>query len=505
MIKKIITIFLILIILTSGIAFANDGGPVVAGDEKLSVTVKVKESAAEIGGQITLQLSMQNNDKYPISFHQIRRVFENCYEYIDEEIPMFTNRIMPGSIAYYDVTVTVPENIQWYIENGKYYANIKLLTMYSAHDDYYDIEEHESGYTYEDHYNIDTETIPIEITNIEDGSHLVNISINEELSDYYIHKSYDDIWYEENDYGLCGLIRKTITVENVSGEYIDMMYIPSNNRYRRAYNSEEEIFSMAAGSRVVQNVKNIHIIPDDAEVPDTLPLLYQATFLLNGQYYGSQILHEMHAVLPEAPEVNVTFKDFEVDDRDGECTITITNPTDKSYENFVFQVNFYDKNNKLIPYTTLDEEYYSGDSTLEPNETIEFPYSYYAGYGSLGKARYGYIYNNNVYTWAVHTDSHKETGIVEAIGYGTNPELEVIYSEPTATPGYWEPKITPAPTPTAKPTPLVTGQNIIVEKTGERAAIPLWAYYALIAALAAAAIIIIYKVKLNKEAGDAEG
>ena len=164
----------------------------------------------------------------------------------------------------------------------------------------------------------------------------------------------------------------------------------------------------------------------------------------------------------------------------------------------MFRVDNYDNAHELNISSTLTDIDYSGDTTFEPGETIEFPYSYYLGASYLGKVRYGYIYGDYIYTWAIGSSSDRDTGVVQAAQYGRNPEMKIDpvakINKPTATPGYQEAVITPVPRTTSVNKPIIE-----IEKTGQRAAIPMWAYYAAAFMLIVIAVILIYMKKREAE------
>ncbi len=514
MIKKLSIILFIIVLIFSPTTFANDGGAYTAGAEKLEVIIKPKTNTLEIGEKFTVQMILKNNDIYPILLDHISYMLDGMYIGIDgEDIPSSDIFINPGTSAYYDVSFIVDETINWYVKDGKYYVDVNPLIYYEAviqdppADFIFDRDCAMSDYYWE-FYNKDITPIPIEITNLNDGSDMAEIEIPEAIETIYFYYSEES---DDNAYDgeYTAELSQAIIVKNTSNEDIPEIYVPSG-RWKK---TSDDTFTLGKSEKIVQIVtKGFFLKPEN--IPDELKVYYRAIIKKSGKYYGVIKEVEIKAHFWEPPQIKFDF--YQIDDNGdtGICMMVMENISGAQYENFVY----YEDIQEIM--TNIDDVYIekyimkSGDKMVIP--------LYFNVSEQHQSFNIGFLADNIVYLWSVSfyysngeiTDISIFPSLREyPISMYINDLPSALTKSPSTTPAPETamPK-TPAPTAIAtanvqentpevpcafSPTPVTDGTEIV--KTNERPNIPAWIYTAFIAAGAAVCIMIYLMIKKNKD------
>ena len=517
MIKKLSIIMLIIIISFSPIAFANDGGPYTAGSEKLEVILKPKTNTLEIGEKFTVQMILKNNDIYPILLDDISYMLEGMYIGLDvEDIPSSEIFINPGTSAYYDVSFTVDETINWYVKDGKYFVDVNPTIYYEAAiedppaDFVFDRDCGRSDY-YWYFFNKEITPIPIEITNLNDGSSMAALQVQKAAEDVYFY--YDDTESHSYDGEYRAYIRQEITIENIGTDDIDEIYVPSGK-----WNViPDDTFTVAKNEEITQIVYNYYYIKPE-NIPGVLKANYSAIIKQDGKYYGIIKEEELTTHILQAPQIKFDFNQIEESEGKGSCTVIMENISGSAYDNLIYYTDTYTE------ITNIDDAYYE-KYVMSPKDKLIIPI-YFEADSSGSRLQIGYLINEYVYLWRVYFEYQDGTiSNVEISPYACDYHISGFFddicprstkSPEAAAVAETAAKETPAPvekqyeaaqesisdvpgTFSPKPMPADTAQDAEIVKTSERPNIPIGIYAAFAAAAAAVCVMIYLMIRKSKE------
>ena len=495
--KKRISIFVIILVLVFPVsAFANDGGPRLDDINLVSIKYDLKSEDIQIGGTFDFTLELTNNTSYPISYVIINKVFENDgYYYSNSEItPNYSQEaIAPGEKVTYEVSANVPYSIDWYKKDGSYYCDFDLTVLYDA--TYYDKNIHgeandPSMYTWA-YINPDIEPVPLEITNLFDGSGLAELSLDEKETVFYFP---DHQLYEMNIYNgeLSSEIYNYLTITNKSDATFSDVHMYNLMSGRISEDSPTDL--IPGGSLTANIVSSQFIIPEN--IKGNLRAKYKAIFKYGDSYYALDASKEYPAEMINCPLLSY-------DSIEGKPhSVLITNISDTDYENLYIDFGWPEyiapDNDTLFEASQLIDVLKAGESIeVACNNKDKYENNYLVGLIKEGKLFY----------WDVDMSTSKVVRLDDYVPFyyylsevapdyfktinDTNPSSEQTSSS------------APSPTDvvTTSPAPPSASPSPAIEVTGVKksSSIPFWVWYVLAVAVTAGAVLIIVLRKRHKD------
>lgn len=422
MLRKIISLIIALLCFVPTISFANDAGPILDTEDKMSIDFELKSREAEIGGTLDFTLTLTNNtaksmDNY-LYLHEIfmqtpltedvDKAFENLPELdAGEKLVLF-------------ISASVPQSVYWYKKGSGYYTDFRLFFDYFA----WEINEDDIDDSWYGSYYYESKPIPIKLTNVYDGKEILKLESVEKENAFYLGK---DLAPGDRKYDLTSSVHSKTSATNLSLYQLSNVVI----RKESGYKTEVLQVDVINPSEVYTQDLIYKQYIDKSEVPSKIPLEVKAIFTLNDKYYASVFSKKLPTVLIDFPDVEVN---AQPDPNNGRNYIlTIKNISESDYKDFYID-SYYDD-----PYI-----YYTNNfiGKFEENELQEFSlekpeYSYY-------HIIIGYVQDSMLFTWVIDFSS---TNNIEFITFKNIIYLEnyEIIASPT-----------PSPSPTASPTPKPT-------------------------------------------------
>lgn len=181
MLKKIFVFIIGLLCFIPTISFANDAGPILDTEDKMSIEFELKSREAQIGGTLDFTLTLSNNSPKPISWLMLRRVFKDTA--LTEDINVFENipELKAGEKKVLFLSASIPQNVYWYKKGNSYYTDFYLYFEYLAWETYEDSVD--GGW--KTYYFYKSDPVPIKLTNVYDGTEILKLESVEKENVFY--------------------------------------------------------------------------------------------------------------------------------------------------------------------------------------------------------------------------------------------------------------------------------------------------------------------------------
>ncbi len=468
--KKLLILLVFLLLVMPTDALANDGGSMMDDDGFLTIIAKPLSKECTIGEEFEFKLTLTNNTKYPIEAIMIHKIFDGTdIYYLDQanyDWGDFNCKILAGEKVELNVKTTVQPNIKWYKKKNSFYADFLPKLLYFAS---YENDDKELLSWHFVHAEL--KPYPIKITNLNDGSDLINLNLNEKETTFYFpeHQEFKKYIYDGELYST---VYNELEIINVSNSSIENIYI---SNHLDLNGNHSPIKSIEPSKSYSIKTYNSHFIAPE-ELLEKLPCLTQLNFQSEGKFYGVELLKEYQAIFLKCPKLKLN---LEESTDGGKSSISVENVSDQEYENiyidFSHSYSFYENDSK--PFYNDDQiiqilsknSTISLDSQLTPNRDKDF--------------FIGLIRDDKLYYWNVDSDSNP---VLYRDGY--NP----LYYSITTLENYRSLQFpTPIPTSTAKPSQSPAIEITDVKKSSS---IPLWVWIVLpLAVIGAAVLIIVFR------------
>jgi hypothetical protein len=470
MAKKVLIIFLMFLLLFPICALANDGGAMLDDDKYLSVDVKLDSKKAEIGGDISLTVSLMNKSKDLIKFMNITQIFkgDDVYENDTYRDNIYDVRLQPGEKLKLELKATVPITNIFYKQDDKYYTNVDFNILYDLLpiDATKDLEERHWFYENK------IVSIPIEITNIYDGTELLKLEILEEETTFFFPEYQS---YELNHYNveLLSDLNNKLVITNMTDKLITNLFI--RDLKDRNYN-DRSVLSVSGEESIEVDIYYSHFIPPD-KLTKTLPVILRASFKVNNKYYTTQITKEYPSKVLNCPILDVALKDNNV---------VISNFSDSDITGLYIDL---DSNN------TYSFKYYEQNKIplLKKDATIKIPYT--GNKTIINNYLVGLIRDGKLYYWTVN-NTNKSPYYFD--GWERN-YFHINTIIPTQSPTL-KPTQTPSPTQTKNITPKPS-QAIEVTIVTKESSMPWWVWIVLTLTIVCSGVII-WRFRHNNKESD---
>lgn len=423
MLKKICSFIIALLCFVPTISFANDAGPILDTERKLSIELELKSHEAEIGGTLDFTLTLTNNTAKPMNdYLLLHEIFMHTplTEDIHESLKNLPE-LNAGEKVVLFLSASVPQNVYWYKKGSSYYTDFRLFFEYYA----WEINGDDIDDGWETSYYYESEPTPIKLTNLFDGTDILKLESDEKENAFYFG---EDLYSGDDKYDLASRVHSQTSTTNLSLYQLSNVVIRKEN----GYNTEILQVDVINPSQVYTQDLIYNQYIDKSNLPSKIFLEIKAIFTLNNKYYASWYSKELPTQLIDFPEVDVN---VQPDPNNGNNNLlTIKNTSGSDYEDFY--VDFHDDD----PYT-----YYTNNfiETFDKNKLLEF---------SLAKPKYsyyhfivGYIQDNSLFTWQIDINSNMNK--IEFIKFQDVIDME--NNEIIASP-------TPSPPPTASPKPTAS-------------------------------------------------
>ncbi|MEX1376170.1 MAG: hypothetical protein AB1Z23_01740 [Eubacteriales bacterium] len=390
-IRKALLIAMLAIVLIAPLVSANDGGS-RPDTQRLSFTFTPISKEVKVGESFEFKVKVVNNtsrEAWLIAFNQI---FVGSYETENADV---NGIIIPAyKTVTLDVSYVVPDSINWYEKNGKYYTDFSPEMYYQAKelldweekDDWYD-ETDDSW----DYYQLNNQLSPIEITNLIDGSEYASIRLLDQKTIVGFNDSAYKVsasWSGE----LVGEVYNRLQIENISDAAIENVHVYNNINY--ADINEYKIDQLGSkGQHELEHSSVYYLLEND--IPQNMTIDYKAIFNVDDKYYCVHTSRDYKTEIYLRPDVKIYRQETDNEDT-GRSTYSymVENVSSQSIENFtVFFGDLYADN---YSYSDWQEHTLSGE--FMPGDTWNIPISFDAG--SFYKIYVGYVVEDVFYcTW----------------------------------------------------------------------------------------------------------
>lgn len=462
MLKKLVMLILVLLCLLPSISFANDAGPYLDTEGKLSIEFKLKSHEAKIGGTLEFTLILTNNTAKPMDTYLLmREIFKNTdltkdtYKVLNDLPELNT-----GEKVELLISANVEKSVYWYKKENSYYTDFRLLFDYYAWE--YDGDDIDDGW-YRSYY-YESKSIPIKLTNVYDGKEILKIESTHKEDALYFGKYLEP---DGGNHGLSSCIHSKLSATNLSLHPLSDITIRKEMDY-----DVLQIDTINPSEVYTQEIICNEYI-ESSNLPSKKPLEIKAIFELNDKYYASEFSKELSTKLIEFPEVKLY---VEPDSNNSNNNILIIkNTSGRDYEDFY--IGFYED----YPHI-----YYTDNiiAKFDKGEQIEFSLENESSYYNIV---IGYVQDNMLFTWIITINSDSSHILDITFKDVIDLENDEIPASPTPSPSPSptptpEPTVTatPSPSPTASPTPAITVNSIT-----KKPAVPSWVWIALACALLA--------------------
>ncbi len=509
--KRVYSAALILLVLMTGlmpVGVAADSAIFYDVDNDVTYSIELHSKTAEIGGEVSYTATIRNNSKYNVNIEYIVDSFDNYFESEDDN----GYALSPGKTMRMDITGTIPEESNWYMRDGKAYMDVKLDLAFQT-----DREPLKEEGAWAELINQHPETV--EITNIKDGSGLIDLKIyGDDAERAFLDCGYNLNWHlnssKTNIYGYTIL---PISITNISNQNLDEVLV-----YPCLFGDRVQQIALSPNDGAFFMVNNYMTIEPNQSRPETSEAIAKVLIKKDGEYYGVQETTVCRNIfidqepeseiavkrLPEAQQTteagmdsySITFKNVSRHPIQN-LYIDLLGPgyywsTEGSFENtdtiYLFEINDEVTRNFTAPDQGKFEVHIGSVVFGEKIPSISYLYDVDTQTGEVGNG-YPYMYfeYDSEYERAAHY-------IVDQIG-GDLPTrltalLEKTNAEPTAMPTptvLVENEVTPEPVPTP------TAQVVYIT---EKPAIPSWVWPLLgLAIVLAGGLVLGLRQKQSKE------
>ena len=447
MIRKICSIAILLIVLLSGKALANDGGPMIDKEGYLRIDVEVSDEQVEIGGMLNLSFTLTNLSKDPIIGIHLYNIFN---EYSSPTFDFMTTHdaLQPGEKVEFDVETVVPYKINWYCIEDKYFTDLNIMFTYEMPDWFYD--------------NDTLEKVTLEITNINKGDELADLIIDE-MDDVIYFREYGDIESNSYDGEYSGCIENDIVLQRKTENEISDIF----TLYYDHYKDDKDLAKLCGDETKYKAPFRNSYYMKPKDVPSSLSADYKATFKVNDKIYGVHESRDYSTAIMNIPDIKVVVNDD---------IASITNLSTEDIEDFFITFEYRD--------SPTEEDVVN----IPSGATVELPYTSSNGY--YNRYLYGYVIGEHIYGW------YNNNGYLE---YKRIKDLATPTPEPTQTPSpTQEPTEHPVLTVTPSVTPIPSATpKAVVTNVRYGSSLPMWVWVVL--GLALVMIVMLVAILRRKK------
>ena len=448
MIKKIITLAIAILLIAMPLVSADSAGPPVHnGDEVVEIKLKSINTEVEINGWIECDLLVTNitNDVLVTSYEFITDT-GRVYKKMDAvAVGNQSVEVFIGPMETVELTLIAHINdykLQCYRKDDGFFV-----------DAYLHVRLHKEDSDEYVRYEIDMESVPIEITNVKDGNDIFRINWLDGRDKLYYFFSSESYANEDESDVFVGRAYYEVSIDKIGEDYSHLQTI--DYPFFKETKTEEEM-------------------------GDTLSLYYGAIHEYEGIYYYIDAVREYETVRIDKPEISILITPVTVDYNPHKDVYDwiIKNESSEPIENLYIH-NYFETGSGL-DYTEKTLLMYNRYGTLGVDEQWHLRFEQYEGLDH-GRIDVGYHFDGVSYLWDMfvdlpaegeeifyvkdgyefsHVDQDKEI-LPDVVEY-PQMDFDLLFDE-TPTPAYspTDAPATAAPEITAAPT---TCAQVVVQK-----------------------------------------
>jgi len=492
---------------------ANDGGPHPDYNKYVTYTVETDCTEIAIGEEITFTIKLRNHTKATFDLYNIDRIFTDIHSsYYVEEFDSELLMLKPYSSKEIVLTYTVPDDVIWHKKADGFYIEFYPEIEYGVY--YKDEEEDfkELGLPHDWFVNRSaTKTISIKLTNVYDGSELIDFEFIDN-NEFFIYSDRADRYTKMDNTYLGeyeGEVNNFLSVTNKTEKVIEIVYIDGYEHHFEKYYTKCYIDSLESITVKIREAKLT--LPKDIDEVETV--YHNVMFKGNdGKYYGVTASREYKTKVCETPTVKINaLKVGETELGSQQWELSFKNTSRKSIEDFfIYHGNKFPESIDDLNDYAIKDTFKAGD-TWELMEPIEVPICNNK-MGNDFTLLLGYWVDNSLCYWEIWFDE-KETETEKVytmdnchhswyadISYlDDNIKLSNLEIVLKATP---TPEITSTPEPEIAAevkqaiTPTGTPQTTdVVVKEVKSYVIPPWVYVVLSLAFLAVVGVVVFKMR----------
>lgn len=400
MIKKLVLLIVAALLCIVPMASANDFDVFEDYDRYVTYSFNVENRAINIGEPLTYTITVTNHTDMYFDFFYVSNVFKGSItSWIWDEDELYSDDrfdIAPYETITLEYTRTVPQDIAWYKEEGKYYIDFAPTINYAAEndDDYIDDYNGEiCEYFYNKH---DGKPIQLEVTNIKDGSQYAQLSIVDDRQFLvYRDTQYEHLYANVNSAAtLKNISNKTITIENILYGFDGNACALFNHSILPNESATYEVY------------KVYHDIESD--ISEKQQFQHDILFSTDDEfYYAISTVKQYETLIMPPPDIYL-----QTEEHDDYTTYSVVNNSNKAIDNFV--VFYRDEH----PITYEQFQTVSTVGTLHANEQWDISKEYTGEYNA--RIYVGYYIDNCAYYWDIkihYTNSNHEIVNIPHDGY----------------------------------------------------------------------------------------
>ncbi len=390
MIKKIVLLLLMLLYAVGYYAFADNSPEMllledrfvlmnvynIPNSDAVKIECDIKTIETTIGGEFICDVSVTNttdyqvaiyavdcnltqNNEWGITYNSGGIVIEKAYILAPHETVAF-NINDKLSDAYFN-------NGHWYKEGDEFYYPFIL-------DVYFSLAKEEELCVFK---NRSTEDVSVKITNIYDGSEILETEWLDDRDSMYFYNCVDNVWnvfdeaYASPEYvATDGYVYYDLACRSLVDGTISFLFESDGGEIHNIFS---EFFEQ-------------QMIPAEVEETRKLPFIYE------GKYYGIEASRKYKTVVMEKPDIaiKVNKKNEEDTEPPYEVIVSVINNGDKPVKNFFVIAS------EEIPYDENSDNFKTG--TLNPYETWDFEFSLDHEYISY-QMKIGYLLDGMLFCW----------------------------------------------------------------------------------------------------------
>jgi len=330
---KAIALLIILFILFPINVYANDTPYYLDQNGLLTVKINPLELKGELGGTITFSAEITNNTSDTLTVYADASEDGGYYDLAG--IETMDGVMLSGysrKVITYKYKLHPSYSSRIFFKDGKYYADYMVSFEFATPNEGEKYMYYTEGVVFSDEIYI-----TVELTNVHDGSELLDIKYTDSKTFAYL---YYDNYYREY---ICD-IREEIMIENISSQSIDETNLIDFYMYRQ---SSIDIPELSSGEHMLSNI-HYKMQMDASNITSTINGDTSAVLYLDNTYYiiYAEKTYDVQILSPNGLEVIIEPKGIIGTGTTEKipCKVTVENAT-----NFDLTNLFIDMNNGLCP------------------------------------------------------------------------------------------------------------------------------------------------------------